>query len=116
MEKPRFDIENPTMKDFQEMVIKQKEYLGFNWSDQIKECFHLMEEVGELAGAVRRSMKGSAVDDASRGETSKEHIGEEIADCMIFLMSIANQHEVDIEEAFRNKVHKNLNRTWHRKK
>jgi len=114
-EKPHFNIENPTMQDFQEMVIKQKEYLGFDWSNQINECFYLIEEVGELAAAIRRSMKGGSIDHESRGESSKQAIAEEIADCMIFLLSIANQHEIDLETAFRNKIHKNLNRTWVKK-
>jgi len=116
MDKPNFNIENPTMKDFQEMVIKQKEWLGFDWSNQINECFYLIEEVGELAAAIRRNMKGGSIDNSSRGETSKEDIGKELVDCMIFLLSIANQHGVDMEDAFRKKIHYNLDRKWITKK
>jgi NTP pyrophosphatase (non-canonical NTP hydrolase) len=39
-------------------------------------------------------------------------IDEEIADMMIYLCSIANRFDIDIEEAFRRKEEHNKKRTW----
>ena len=39
-------------------------------------------------------------------------VDEEIADILIYLCSIANRFDIDIEQAFRRKEEHNKKRTW----
>lgn len=39
-------------------------------------------------------------------------VGEEMADIMIFLFSIANRYGIDLEKAFREKEEINKKRVW----
>ena len=54
----------------------------------------LTEEIGELA---------SALADAERGKKDEENLAEEFADVIAWLTTIANIHDVDLEDAIRNK-------------
>ena len=56
----------------------------------------MAEEVGELFSAVRKNMKcGTVVTDSTVG-----NVKHELADVLIYLYSVANQHNIDLEEAF----------------
>lgn len=99
--------ENPTLKDIQEYILKWKKLKKFNTTDPIYECFMLIEEVGELTKAIRKS-HGNTID-------PKSHvggIGEEISDCIFFLFNIANIYNIDIETEFRKKDEINRKRHW----
>lgn len=71
----------PTLKDFQEYVLKMKQERGFNTTDKFYECCLFAEE---------------------------------LADVFIYLCSLANMHNIDLEQAFRDKEEKNKQRTWKR--
>ena len=47
-------------------------------------------------------------------EADLEHVKEELADVFIYLCSLANMHNIDLEEAFREKEEKNKSRVWKR--
>ncbi|MDR1694932.1 MAG: hypothetical protein LBR70_07080 [Lactobacillaceae bacterium] len=102
--------ENPTLKDIQEYVYKLKIERGFNTTDKVYESLLLAEEVGELIKAVRKNLKDAFVDITANPKA--EDVKEEIADVLIFLLSIANMHNIDVEEAFRQKEEKNKTRVW----
>jgi NTP pyrophosphatase (non-canonical NTP hydrolase) len=71
------------------------------------ELLLLVEEVGELAKAVRKDV-GMTTDAAS-------HIGQiehELADVLWVTASIANHYNVDLEAAFRSKEVINHGREW----
>ena len=70
-------------------------------------CLLLGEEIGELFKTVRKE-EGLAIDAAST--TGK--IGDEIADIFVYLCSIANRYDLDIEEVFLAKEEKNKQRKW----
>jgi NTP pyrophosphatase (non-canonical NTP hydrolase) len=67
----------------------------------------LGEEVGELFKAVRKAEKIKL--DHNSKITS---VSEELADVLIFLCSIANKFEIDLEKAFREKEEINKTRSW----
>ncbi len=98
---------DPTLRDFQEYVIKLEAERGFTEQNAIEKCLLLGEEMGELFKAVRKTMKLKTDVNATIGS-----IDEEIADMMIYLCSIANRFDIDIEQAFRKKEEHNKNRTW----
>ncbi|MBZ0198322.1 MAG: hypothetical protein K8H86_00525 [Ignavibacteriaceae bacterium] len=96
-----------TLNDFQEYVSKLEKERGFENQTVIEKCLLLGEEVGELFKAVRK-INNLAVDENS-DFTSVE---EELADILIFLCSIANRYDINLEEAFREKEKINRDRVW----
>lgn len=101
--------EKPDLAALQRYVAEMKRERGFNTEDRIAECFMLGEEVGELFKAVRKAEGWRLTD-----HTREESVGDELADCLIYLLSIANQHGIDLEQAFRDKETKNAKRVWTR--
>ena len=102
--------EHPTLKDFQEYVLKMKQERGFNTTDKFYECCLLAEECGELISAIRKTSKNGSIGTGSVAG----NVAEELADVFIYLCSLANMHNIDLEQAFREKEEKNKQRTWKR--
>jgi NTP pyrophosphatase (non-canonical NTP hydrolase) len=69
----------------------------------------LVEEIGELAKSIRREI-GLKVG-ASKPEDRKK-VAHELADCLIYLLDIANLEEIDLDEAFRAKEAINHKKIW----
>ena len=99
--------EKPTLKDYQEYVKKLEVERGFEKQNILDKCLMLGEEVGELYKAVRKT-NGLKVDQNSK----ITELDGEIADVFIFLLSIANRADIDMEKAFREKEEINKKRTW----
>lgn len=100
----------PTLKDFQEYVLKMKQERGFNTTDKFYECCLLAEECGEVISAVRKNSKSGSI---GSGSVAGD-VAEELADVFIYICSLANMHDIDLEQAFRDKEEKNKQRTWKR--
>lgn len=95
------------LRDFQSYVAEMEVERGFSEQGVKEKCLLLGEEVGELFKAVRKR-DGLGVDQNS-------HVGEvegEMADIFIYLCSIANRLDVDLETAFIEKEKKNKTRSW----
>jgi len=99
--------EKPTLRDYQEYVKKLEVERGFEKQNILDKCLMLGEEVGELYKAVRKT-NGLKVDQNSK----ITELDGEIADVFIFLLSIANRANIDMEKAFREKEEVNKKRTW----
>jgi NTP pyrophosphatase (non-canonical NTP hydrolase) len=69
----------------------------------------LMEEIGELAKAVRKrtGLKVAVTD----GDAHKS-VGVELADCLIYLLDIANLADIDLDAALRAKEAANSRKIW----
>ncbi|MDD2840657.1 MAG: MazG nucleotide pyrophosphohydrolase domain-containing protein [Rickettsiales bacterium] len=100
--------DKPTIQDFQKYVEELKIERGFSTEDKPFECMLMAEEIGELFSAIRKNMKGGSVGSGS----VIGNVKHELADVFIYLCSIANQHDIDLEEAFREKEEINKQRTW----
>lgn len=94
-----------TLADLQRYVAEMELERGFADQSTIEKCLLLGEEVGELFKAVRTDV-GLAVDDPG------EEIAGELADVVIYLCSIANRCDVDLDAAFRAKEAINATRRW----
>ncbi len=97
----------PTLKDIQNYVTELEQERGFTDHTVLQRCLHLGEEVGELFKAIRKTEK-MKID----AHSDTKHIDEELADIVIFLCSIANRYNIDLEQAFRKKEEHNKTRTW----
>ncbi|HAF30522.1 MAG TPA: pyrophosphohydrolase [Bacteroidales bacterium] len=100
--------ENPTLKDFQEYVKELELERGFEKQGVLQKCLLLGEEIGELFKAVRK-MEAISIDKKNSKITTVE---EELADILIYVCSIANRYNINLENAFRNKEEINKNRIW----
>ena len=100
--------ENPTLKDFQKYVHELEIERGFIDQNVVQKCLLLGEEVGELFKAVRK-MESISIDKQNSKLTTVE---EELADILIYICSIANRYNIDLEKAFRNKEEVNKDRVW----
>ena len=98
---------NPTLKHFQKYVTELEQERGFTNNTVLQNSLMLGEEIGELFKAIRKVEK-MAVDINS----NTHHVGEEMADILIYLCSLANRMNIDLEKAFREKEEINKKRVW----
>jgi len=101
---------NDRLNYLQEYYLEQSRKRGFE-SEAPEEVFVLLvEEVGELAKAVR-SMIGLSV---QSDDTTRKSVKLELADCFIYLLHMANQLRINLYDAFREKERLNAEKQWHR--
>jgi NTP pyrophosphatase (non-canonical NTP hydrolase) len=98
---------NPTLKDIQNYVIELETERDFTSNSILQNSLMLGEEVGELFKAIRKAEK-MRIDNNS----NVHHVEEEMADILIYLCSLANRYQIDLETAFRNKEEVNKKRFW----
>jgi NTP pyrophosphatase (non-canonical NTP hydrolase) len=65
--------------------------------------------MGELFRAVRYVEKMGF---DPKKEVENQNVAEELVDVFNFLLGIANRLDIDMEQAFRDKNTKNMQRTW----
>ena len=80
--------------------------------DIFRNIDYLSGEVGELVSAIRKVRKAGS--DAELSEAGN-HVGEELADCLAYVIKLANYAEIDLHDAYVNKMKRNLTREWHPK-
>lgn len=93
----------------QKYIKKVIQLRGFDDQSMEKRMLMLTEEVGELAKAVRKSLKHSVDENKITNYTSVE---EEVADVFIVLSSICNKLNINLIECVINKEKENARRTW----
>jgi NTP pyrophosphatase (non-canonical NTP hydrolase) len=97
----------PNLEDLQTYVRQLEDERGFTENTIQQSCLLLGEEVGELFKAIRKQQKMKLDSTASVG-----NVDEELADILIYLCSIANRLDINLEQAFRDKEEVNKQRTW----
>lgn len=98
---------NPTLADYQTYIRQMVAARGFD-KETVPEVFTLLvEEIGELAKAIRKA-NGQKMDQNSRQHDAEE----EAADVLFLLINLCNLHNIDLEVAFRAKEDRNKQRNW----
>lgn len=92
--------ENATIEQYQKYIAKMKIDRQFN-HDKLMEAYYLSEECGELLTAVRKHSVAGTKDHMNCALDGS--VREEIADMLIFLLHVANLHDINIDKAFREK-------------
>lgn len=101
---------NTCLSDVQLYIKKVANLRGFT-DESVQSCMLLLlEEVGELAKAVRKHIKGMSVDEERL--SNYDTVESEVADIFIVLLSICNRLEIDLVEAFMEKEKINIERKW----
>ncbi|WP_108126573.1 MazG nucleotide pyrophosphohydrolase domain-containing protein [Saccharospirillum mangrovi] len=98
---------SPNLADLQRYVHELESERGFDTQSSRDKCLLLGEEVGELFKAVRQA-EGMPMD----VNAAAADLADELADVLIYLCSIANRYDLNLEDAFRAKEAKNKQRRW----
>ncbi len=101
--------ENPTLKDLQRYIDEVCQKRGWTKDSPSEKFVLFIEEVGELAKAMRKRA-GLYEEQAKQRDISLE---EEFADVLSYLLDLANCFQVDLEQAFRAKEQVNQSGTRH---
>jgi NTP pyrophosphatase (non-canonical NTP hydrolase) len=98
---------NTSLEEYQKFIAEASIARGFA-KETVAEAFTiLVEEVGELAKAIRKA-NGQKVDAASM----QHNVADELGDVLALLLDASNRLGVDLAKAFRDKELKNQSRTW----
>ena len=99
-----------TIDEIQEYIKQVIKLRGFANQKVQDKMLLLLEETGELAKAIRKTLPETPIDyNKIENYTSIE---EEIADVFIVLVSICNKLNINLYEALKNKEEKNIKRNW----
>lgn len=100
--------EHPTLPDLQRYMAEVCQERGWT-KDSTSEKFVLfIEEVGELAKAMRKA--AGLYEEQAKSQNFP--LEEEFADVLSYLLDLANCFQVDLEQAFHAKEEVNRSRVW----
>jgi NTP pyrophosphatase (non-canonical NTP hydrolase) len=77
--------------------------------DMIRNIAYLAGELGEVVHAARHFQRQNG---QPTEREAREHLGEELADCLAYLLKLANYADIDLQAAYVDKMRRNLTRTW----
>lgn len=101
------DLSNLTINEYQDLIRGLVIERGFE-KETVPEVFTLLvEEVGELAKAIRKQ-NGQKVDMGSKQHNTEE----EAADVFWLLIDVCNRLKINLGKAFNAKEQKNSTRKW----
>ena len=94
------------LTNLQKRIARERENRGFVM-DPVKLAVLLSEEVGEIASEIKRLWS------KNYDHFCADRLEEEIADAFVVLAALANQFDIDMEEAIERKFfHKDAQREW----
>ena len=99
-----------SINEIQSYIKEVMQIRGFNKEKSSDKILLLVEEVGELAKAIRKNEKKLGIDKTK--EYNYSSIESEIADVFIVLLSICDILNIDLLKAFLNKEEENIKRIW----
>ncbi len=102
--------EKNTLNEIQNYIKEVIKIRGFSEQKVQDEMLLLLEETGELAKAIRKTIPEASVD-YERIENYTD-IEEEVADVFIVLVSICNRLNINLYDAIIKKEEKNIKRQW----
>ena len=102
--------EKKSLNEIQNYIKEVIEIRGFSEQKVQDKMLLLLEETGELAKAIRKTIPEASVD-YERIENYTD-IKEEVADVFIVLVSICNRLNINLYDAIIKKEEKNIKRQW----
>ena len=99
-----------SINEIQNYIKKIMEIRGFNKEKFSDKILLLVEEVGELAKAIRKNEKKLGIDKTK--EYNYSSVESEIADVFIVLLSICDILNIDLLKVFLDKEEENIKRIW----
>lgn len=102
--------EKNTLQEVQEYIKEVITIRGFANQEIEKTMLLLLEEVGELAKAIRKTATNMGIDNNKINHY--DTIESEVADVFIVLNSVCNKLNIDLYQSLKDKEKENINRTW----
>ena len=99
-----------SLNEIQSYIKKIMEIRGFNKEKSSDKILLLIEEVGELAKAIRKNESKLGIDKSK--EDNYSSVESEIADVFIVLLSLCDILNIDLLKIFLDKEEENIKRTW----
>ena len=99
-----------SINEIQSYIKEVMQIRGFNKEKSSDKILLLVEEVGELAKAIRRNESKLGIDKTK--EYNYSSIESEIADVFIVLLSICDILNINLFKAFLDKEEENIKRVW----
>ena len=99
-----------SVNEIQTYIKKIIKIRGFNKEKASEKILLLVEEVGELAKAIRKNENKLGIDKSK--EYNYSSIESEIADVFIVLLSICDVLNINLFKAFLDKEEENIKRIW----
>ncbi len=108
-----FENDRPTLPDLQRYHRELDAAKGFH-ADLYFNTLLLQEEVGEVASVVTRAwcVEQRTGDLDAALDQQRDGLAEELADCLAYIVKLANYAGVDLEAAYLTKMRRNLGREW----
>lgn len=100
---------DPTLGDLQAYTKEVCAKNGWDKGGHLETWLLFTEEIGELAKAIRNHNK--LYQEAAKGD-NKANLEEEFADVLSYVFHLANDFDIDLEKAFREKEAINAKRSW----
>ena len=102
--------ESYTLYEIQKYINNVIKLRGFEGQEIEKIMLLLVEEVGELAKAIRKNATDMKIDNSKIN--NYDTIESEVADVFIVLTSICNKLDIDLYKALKDKEENNIKRSW----
>lgn len=102
--------ESYTLYEIQKYIKNVIKLRGFEGQEIEKIMLLLLEEVGELAKAIRKNATDMKIDNSKIN--NYDTIESEVADVFIVLTSICNKLDIDLYKALKDKEENNIKRSW----
>jgi len=83
---------------------------GIRYFNEMTNLSNLMEETGELASLMGRVYGEQSFKKGKAPECPKSAIADELTDVLFIVLCLANQMDVDLDEAFKVNMSKKTNR------
>lgn len=115
MEKSQLELwnnlkETDTLRQVQTYIKSVNKIRGFHKQEITKVMLLLLEEVGELAKAIRRNATDIAID--KKKINHYDTVEEEVADVFYMLLCVCNDLDIDLYSCIKEKEAKNIKRIW----
>ncbi len=102
--------ESNTLPEIQNYIKEVIKIRGFDEQEIEKTMLLLLEEVGELAKAIRKNATNMNIDKAKINHY--DTIESEVADVFIVLNSVCNKLNIDLYKSLKDKEEENIKRKW----
>lgn len=105
-----------TLEEAQKKVDEWIKEYGVKYFSELTNLAVLTEEVGELSRIFSRTYGEQSWKEGSKPENIKETMADEMADILWVLICLANQTDINLEEAFSKNIDKKIKRDANRHK
>lgn len=102
--------ETNTLQEVQNYIKNVIEIRGFGKQEIEKTMLLLLEEVGELAKAIRKNATDMTIDNNKINHY--DTVESEVADVFIVLASVCNKLNIDLYKSLKDKEKENIKRIW----